>query len=431
MLAIWIIFIVFVLVMLALDLGVFNREAHVVSSKEATRWVAFFVSLALIFNVCVYFMYANNWMGMGDRYRQIISTADSQRHGGGNGEASSSASADDAATAAADQAKAASPPAPAGDPPTLSSRPDGPLLGDEASGSTKAYSNHKLGIRAAGEFFAGWLTEYSLSVDNIFVISLLFTFFSVPAKYQHRVLFWGILGALVFRGVMIGFGAEIVRRWEWVLLFFGAFLLVQGVKLLKPSDEDFDPQQSRLIRLTRKLIPVTDHYEEQKFFTRIDGKRFATPLFLVLLVVEMTDVIFAVDSIPAIFGITRDPFLIFTSNVFAIMGLRSLYFALASLLDKFHYLHYSLAVILAGVGVKMLVENAHHARIVGKWLPDSALVLVNWLPDHSIHVPTAVSLGGICGSLALGMIASLVYAKKHPGEKHAAGSPGAQPHDTH
>ncbi len=425
MLIIWILFIAFVLVMLALDLGVFNREAHVVSSKEATRWVAFFVSLALIFNVCVYFMYANNWMGMGDRYRQIISTADTQRHGGGHGDASS-ASAGDATTTAADQAKAASSPTPTVDTPTLSSRPDSPLLGDEASGATKTYSNHKLGIRAAGEFFAGWLTEYSLSVDNIFVISLLFTFFSVPPKFQHRVLFWGILGALVFRGVMIGFGAEIVRRWEWVLLIFGAFLLVQGVKLLKPSDQDFDPQQSRLIRLTRKIIPVTDHYEEQKFFTRIDGKRFATPLFLVLLVVEMTDVIFAVDSIPAIFGITRDPFLIFTSNVFAIMGLRSLYFALASLLDKFHYLHYSLAVILAGVGVKMLVENAHHARGVGQWLPASAQDLISWLPDHSIHVPTAVSLGGICGSLVLGMIASLVYARKHPGEGHGA-KPAAHP----
>lgn len=360
----WIGFIAFVLVMLALDLGVFNRKAHVVSGKEAMRWVLFFVTLALLFNVAVYFIYAHDWLGIGSRYREVVAST------------------------------------------TLVHVDSAPHAVEP-----KTYSDHRLGLRAAGEFFAGWLTEYSLSVDNIFVISLLFTFFAVPAKHQHRVLFWGILGALVMRGLMIGLGSEIVRRWEWVLLFFGAFLLLQGVKLLKPSDEQFDPEKSRIIRWIRRVIPVTTAYHEQKFFVRIDGRRFATPLFLVLIIVEFTDVIFAVDSIPAIFGITRDPFLIFTSNVFAIMGLRSLYFALASLVGKFHHLHFSLAVILAGVGVKMLVENAHHARKLSRWVGEGA---VSWLPDHSIHVPTALSLGVIVGSLALGVIASLVFSAEHP-----------------
>ncbi len=183
------------------------------------------------------------------------------------------------------------------------------------------------------------------------------------------------------------------------------------------------------VAVTRRIVPVSDAYHEQRFFTRIDGKRFATPLFLVLIIVEVTDVVFAVDSIPAIFGITRDPFLIFTSNVFAIMGLRSLYFALASLLDKFHYLHYSLAAILSGVGVKMLVENAHHARALMKWLPESTHGALDWLPQHAIHVPTAFSLGAICGSLLLGVLASLLYAQNHPGKDQAAPAPGlhAQP----
>ena len=413
MVTIWIVFILFVLVMLALDLGVFNREAHVISSREAVRWVAFFVSLALVFNVAVYFIYSKNWMGMGDQYRSIIQRDATRRSAAMHAESAGHGSAAPGGMVSPAPGPSVTPGA---SPSAREANPADEADRAEVESAVAKYSPHRLGMRAAGEFFAGWLTEYSLSVDNIFVISLLFTFFSVPAKFQHRVLFWGILGALIFRGLMIGVGAEVVRHAEWVLLLFGAFLFIQGVKLLKPKDDEFDPEKSRIIRWTRKLVPVSTSYDGSNFFTRIDGRRFATPLFLVLVVVEFTDVVFAVDSIPAIFGITRDPFLIFTSNVFAIMGLRSLYFALASLLDKFHYLHYSLAVILAGVGVKMLVENAHHARILGKVLPESA---VAWLPEHAIHVPTAVSLGGIVISLAAGMAASLVYAEKHPGKPGA------------
>lgn len=399
MIWLWVGFILFVCFMLALDLGVFNRKAHVVSAKEAVRWVIFFIALALVFNVAVYFIYSHNWLGIGTKYRQGIAariTAPDPSHGHAPQADPHGTTIDPALTPA----------------PALGSTGTGEagLLDPGADG----YDGHRIGMRAAAEFFAGWLTEYSLSIDNIFVISLLFTFFSVPAKYQHRVLFWGILGALVMRGIMIGLGTEIVKHAEWVLLFFGLFLLVQGIKLMKPSDKEFDPEKSKIIRLTRRIIPVTNQYHEQKFLTRIDGRLYATPLFLVLIIVEATDVVFAVDSIPAIFGITRDPFLIFTSNVFAIMGLRSLYFALASMLNKFHYLHYSLAVILAGVGVKMLVENGHHARALMKWLPDSMHWLVTWVPDHAIHVPTALSLGVIIGSLLLGVLTSLLYAERHP-----------------
>lgn len=393
MLWIWIGFIAFVLVMLALDLGVFNRKAHTVSAKEAMRWVGVFVSLALMFNVAVYFMYRHDWMGLGTRF-------------------AASMTADDLAAARAPQSR------PDGHPPE--SAPSLPSAAAPATGTdgfrpaSRATSGHRLGLDAAMQFFAGWLTEYSLSIDNIFVIALVFSFFKVPPKYQHRVLFWGILGALVFRGVMIGIGAQIIANFEWVLLAFGAFLVYQGIGLIKPKDEDFNPADSIVVRLARRLFPISPAMEGEKFFTRIDGRRAITPLFLVLLVVEVTDVVFAVDSIPAIFGITRDPFIVFTSNVFAIMGLRSLYFALASLLDKFHFLHYSLSAILIFVGTKMLIENAHWVRKLGDNLPESVQPLTSWLPAKVVHLPTAVSLGTIIGVLAAGVVASLIWSKNHP-----------------
>jgi tellurite resistance protein TerC len=274
----------------------------------------------------------------------------------------------------------------------------------------------KIGQTAAMQFLAGWLTEYSLSVDNLFVIALIFSYFKIPAKFQHRVLFWGIIGALVARGVMIFAGTALVSRFEWLLYLLGAFLVYTGVKMaLSNEDEERDFDKMLVVKLTRKIFPLTTELEGEHFFVRHAGKIAATPLLLVLVIIETTDVIFAVDSIPAIIGITRDEFIIFTSNVFAILGLRSLFFALAALMDKFHYLKYSLSFVLAFVGVKMLLEGVQHVRtLLGKvttipsWL--------EWLPDHAIHVPTAVSLGVIVASLTLGVVASLLYAKSHPGD---------------
>ena len=194
-------------------------------------------------------------------------------------------------------------------------------------------------------FLTGYVVELSLSMDNVFVIALIFTYFRVPLEYQHRVLFWGILGALVMRGVMIWFGAELIERFHWILYVFGAFLLFTGIKMLFAGDEEVEPEKNFIIRLARKLYPVATEYDGQHFFTQLDGRRALTPLALCLIMVETTDLIFAVDSIPAIFGITTEAFLVFTSNVFAILGLRSLYFVLVGLLRHFRYLKYGLSLI--------------------------------------------------------------------------------------
>jgi tellurite resistance protein TerC len=404
MIWLWIGFIALVFFLLALDLGVFNRKAHEVSAKEAMRWVAFFVSLGLLFAVAVYFIYEHNWMGIGTNFAQTMPHA----------------------------AGAAPPHTPFQTP---------ARIGEAIEHTAEKRS---IGATAAMQYIAGWLTEYALSVDNIFVIAMIFSYFKVPAKYQHRVLFWGILGALIMRGIMIGAGVTLVQRFEWILYIFGAILIFTAIKMLRGSDEDFNPENSRTVRIVRRLIPLTNEYEGQRFFTRLKpvasnpaaapgaslaraGRLAATPLFLVLLIVEVTDVVFAVDSIPAIIGITRDPFLVFTSNVFAIMGLRSLYFALASLMDKFHFLKYSLAAVLAFVGLKMMLEGVHHLPKLTKWLPDSLDGLVTWLPDHQIHLPTTVSLGFIIFALATGVVASLVYAKRHP-EAQPAKLPPAPSH---
>ena len=314
MIWIWTGFILFVLLMLALDLGVFHRKAHVVSVREALGWSAVWVSLGLAFGVFVYFGYEHRWMGLG-------------------------------------------------------------LAVDAVDGQVND------GAGAAVKYLTGYVIEKSLSIDNVFVIAMIFAFMAVPRIYQHRVLFWGILGALVMRGVMIVAGAELIARYHWILYVFGAFLLLTAVKMLLIREHS-DPAQNLVVRWTKKLFPVTDNFHGEHFLVRagsarsreaaapglaprpdaaveraVPGTWMLTPLALALILVETTDLIFAVDSIPAIFAITADPFLVFTSNVFAILGLRSLYFALADMIHRFRFLKVSLAIVLAIVGLKMLLAE--------------------------------------------------------------------------
>ncbi len=243
------------------------------------------------------------------------------------------------------------------------------------------------GYHAALEFFTGYIIEYSLSVDNLFIFILIFTYFKVPDKYRHRILFWGILGALIMRGVMIGVGAALISAFHWIIYIFGAFLIITGIRMFFHKDEDIDPSKNILVRWAKKVFPVTHEYHGQHFFIREAGRLTATPLLLVLLVIESTDLIFAVDSIPAIFAVTRDPFIVFTSNVFAILGLRSLYFALAGVMDMFHFLKYGLAFVLAFVGVKMCVSGYY-------------------------PIPITLSLGIVVGVLGLSVLFSLIFPKK-------------------
>ncbi len=221
-----------------------------------------------------------------------------------------------------------------------------------------------IGEQAGYEFLTGYLIEKSLSLDNIFVFVLIFNHFAVPKVYQHRVLFWGILGALFFRAVMILAGSALLAEFHGLIYVFGAFLVFTGIKMLLAADAEPDMENNKIVALMKRLLPVTDTYHGKRFFVRIDGKRFVTPLFVVLILVEITDIIFAVDSIPAIFAITQDPFIVFTSNVFAILGLRALYFALAAIIHRFHYLKYGLSVILVLIGSKMLINTYYHAKII-------------------------------------------------------------------
>jgi tellurite resistance protein TerC len=267
----WIIFNVSILTLLTLDLFVFNKGNKVVTTKSALLWSAFWVGLAMCFNVFVYF-----WKGQ----------------------------------------------------------------------------------EAAELFFTGYVIEESLSVDNLFVFMLIFSYFRVPAEYQRKVLFWGIIGALVLRGLFIVLGIELIERFDWLLYVLGFFLMYTGIKMLFSSDDDeIDPENNIILKLTNKFIRVTKNYEGDKFFVRKEGILYATPLFIVVLIVESTDVVFAVDSIPTILGITTDTFIVYTSNVFALLGLRSLYFALSSVMKLFHYINYGLAVILSFVGVKLLIHH--------------------------------------------------------------------------
>ncbi len=241
----------------------------------------------------------------------------------------------------------------------------------------------------AVEFLTGYLIEQSLSVDNLFVFILIFSYFRVPAEYQHRVLFWGILGAIVFRAAFILAGAWLLHRFAWIEYVFGAFLLFTALKMLKGGEPKIHPEGNRLVRILRRFIPVTADFEGTKFLLRRNGVLTATPLLIVLILVETTDIVFALDSIPAIFGVTRDPFIVFTSNIFAILGLRALYFLLASVLGRFSFLNIGLAAVLAFVGLKMVLS-------------------------HWIHIPTSVSLLVVFGLLGLSIVASMLFGKKQP-----------------
>jgi tellurite resistance protein TerC len=297
----WIGFNLFVLAMLALDLGVFHRKAHVVGFKESIAWTVVWVTLALVFNAVIW---------------------------------------------------------------------------------------HFAGAQKALEFFTGYVIEKSLSVDNVFVFAMLFSYFAVPPLYQHKVLFWGILGALAMRAVMIVLGAALIAEFSWIIYVFGAFLVITGIKMAVKREEAIHPERNPVVRGFKRLMPVTSDYREDRFFVVENGLRHATPLFVVLLLVEVSDLIFAVDSIPAIFAVTTDPFIVYTSNVFAILGLRSLYFALAGVMDKFHYLKIGLGVVLAFVGVKMLLVHSPY------------------------KLDTLLSLGVVVGILAVSVVASLLWPKK-------------------
>jgi tellurite resistance protein TerC len=245
----------------------------------------------------------------------------------------------------------------------------------------------------AAEFVTGYLIELSLSMDNVFVIALLFTYFKVPSAYQHRVLFWGIIGALIMRGVLIGVGAALVLRFHWLLYAFGAFLVFSGIKMFFAEEGGVEPENNFVLKLARKFFPIAPQFEGQKFFTRLNGKRALTPLALVLLLVETTDLVFALDSIPAIFGVTQKAFIVFTSNVFAILGLRSLYFVLANAIDYFRLLKYGLAIVLVFIGGKMLAE---------KW---------------DLHISTNLSLSIVAGIILLSIVLSFFTTHKAPDEK--------------
>lgn len=302
----WVLFNLFVLAMLALDLGVFHRTAHRVRIREALIWTAFWISLAMGFAGLIFW-----WHG----------------------------------------------------PPT------------------------------AMQFVTGYVIELSLSVDNLFVFLLIFHYFQVAPIHQHRVLFWGILGALLMRLVFILAGITLISAFHWLTYVFGAFLVVTGIRLFFEKDKKIDPERNLLLRLFRRWVPITEGYEANRFFVRRDGILMATPLFVVLLVVETTDVLFAVDSIPAILAVSRDSFIVYTSNVFAILGLRSLYFALAGLMQLFHYLHYGLALVLIFIGVRMLIA------------------------EEVYEVPIGITLGVVCAVLVGSVALSLLFP---PGKGHSS-----------
>lgn len=315
---IWIGFLALVVVFLALDLGVFNRKAHVIGTREALAWTSVWIFVSLAFSIFVYYAYENHWDGLG-----LMASS-------------------------------------------------GELLD---------------GKSAVMKYLTGYVVEKALSIDNIFVIAIIFAYFKVPQLYQHRVLFWGILGALVFRGLMIFAGVYLLEQFSWMSYVFGVILLYSAYKMLRSGDEELDPDNNPVVNFAKRFVPVTRRMKGEQFFVRRGKFVAATPLFIALIVVETTDIMFAFDSIPAIFAITTDPFLVFTSNIFAILGLRSMYFVLASVLDKFKYLQFSLVLILAFVGVKMLLL-------------------------HHIHLPEWLSLTVILGLLGGGVAASLLWPPK-------------------
>jgi tellurite resistance protein TerC len=325
-------FTVFVMVLLALDLGVFHRKAHTVTIKEASLWTVVWVSLALLFNVGFYFYMMNRF-------------------------------------------------------------PEDPRLM-----AVPGFDPAKAAWTSALQFLAGYITEYSLSVDNIFVFVVVLNYFAIPTRLQHRVLFFGILGALVFRAIFIALGA-ILLRFEWVVWIFGAFLIFTGVRMMLAKEKGVEPEENAMIRLFRRYMPVTPQLEGNSFFLHVNGRMHATPLFIALLFLEMTDIVFAVDSVPAIFALTQEPLIVFTSNIFAILGLRNLYFMLRGAIDKFHMLKYGLGVVLVFVGVKMVWLN----RLYGG------------------HFPIEISLGVIVGVIGLSIVLSLIFPK--PPDDHPPDEP--------
>jgi tellurite resistance protein TerC len=306
----WAGFIVCVLVFLALDLGVFNRKAHVIKFHEALAWTGIWFALAMLFALVIAPMVVNDW--------QLKQTVD---------------------------------------------------------------------------FITGYIIELSLSMDNVFVIAIIFAHFVVPDRYQHRVLFWGILGALLMRGLMIWLGVELIHRFEWLLVALGAFLVFSGLKMVFTKEKESDPEKNLAVRLTRKFFPVSTEFDGQKFLTRLNGRNALTPLALVLVLVETTDLIFALDSIPAIFAVTTDSFIVFTSNVFAILGLRSLYFVLAGAIQYFRYLKFGLSIVLVFIGFKM--------------------VIVKYL-----HISTPLSLGIVVAIIATSILASVITTRREEKSNH-------------
>lgn len=315
-------FLIFVLLMLALDLGVFHRKAHEVSFKEATVWSVVWVSLAFVFNFILY------------KY-------------------------------------------------SLWKFPQ-----DERLLAIPGFNAEAEAWNVSLEFLTGYIVEKSLSVDNIFIFVMVFAYFAIPSKYQHRVLFYGIIGALIFRAIFIAMGSALME-FHWVIYLFGGFLILTGIKMFFTSSEEIEPEKNFLIKIFKRFMPVTHKLEGKKFFTKIGGVTYATPLFIALLFLETTDIIFAVDSVPAIFAITDEPLIVFTSNIFAILGLRSMYFMLAGVIDKFHLLKYGLAVVLVFVGLKMV-----------------------WLNDlYGGKFPISYSLGFILATITLSVIASLIFPR--------------------
>ncbi len=296
----WLSFLLFLVLMLAIDLGIFNRKSHEITYKEALLWSGIWISISLLFNIGIF-----NVLG------------------------------------------------------------------------------HQKGM----EFLTGYLLEKSLSVDNIFVFVLLFSFFNVPNKYQHKVLFYGIVGALIMRGVLIALGAALIMKFHWVLLLFGAFLIFSGIRMAIHKEEKIEPEKNPVVKFFKKIFPVTKNYENGKFFVKKSTGLLATPLFIVLIIVETTDLVFAFDSIPAILAITQDTFIVFTSNAFAILGLRSLYFALAGFMDKFRFLRTGLSFILIFIGIKMMI-------------------------DDLIHIPVSISLIVIVIVLTISILASIYVKRK-------------------
>jgi len=258
------------------------------------------------------------------------------------------------------------------------------------------------GREEALQFVTGYIIELSLSMDNVFVIALIFGYFRVPLTYQHRVLFWGIMGALIMRGVMIGVGAVLIQKFHWMIYVFGGFLVLTGIKMLFAGDEGVHPEKNPVIRFVKRLFPVAHDFDGQRFFTRINGQRMLTPLAIVLIMVETTDLIFAVDSIPAIFSVTTVPFIVFTSNVFAILGLRSLYFVLANAIGLFRYLKVGLSVVLVFVGVKMIIA------------PPPGAEELSW---YHYKIPTTVSLSVVGGIILLSILISVITAKPKSGSR--------------